>query len=42
MGPAIFHPQPLPRGENAIHFNSLLEPEKNTCVVPEVALVVVA
>lgn len=42
MGPAIFHSQPLPRAENTIHFCSLLEPENDACVVPEVALVVIA
>ena len=42
MGPAIFHPQPLPRAENKIHFYSHLEPENDAAIVPEVALVVIS
>lgn len=42
MGPAIFHPQPLPRAENTIHFCSQLETENDASVVPEIALVIVA
>ena len=42
MGPAIFHPQPVPRAENTIHCCSQLEPKNDPSVVPEIALVIVA
>ena len=41
-GPAIFHPQPLPRAETRFHFKSKLEPKNDSSDVPEIALVIVA